>query len=97
MLQFFTLASLPSALVPFFIMSQLLRLLIILAGVWLVIHFVRRALSRRRRPSVPGGGTESIARMLRCERCGIYVPESEAITFRGKVYCSETHRREDTS
>lgn len=75
-------------------MAQLLRLLILLAGVWLVIYIIRQALARRRRAAT-AHSPDPIPRMLRCERCGTYIPESEAVTFRGKVYCSEAHRRED--
>jgi uncharacterized protein len=87
-------------------MGPFLRLLIILAGVWLVVYFVRRALARwrhqageaaepRRRGRAGGVRPRQITRMLRCQRCGTYVPESEAITSRGKTYCCEAHRRED--
>ncbi len=82
-------------------MGSVLRLLIVLAGVWLVVHFVRQALARRRHRRA---GEEDlrrrppprrIPRMLRCDRCGTYIPESEAITHRGKTYCCEAHLRED--
>ncbi len=72
-------------------MGQLIRILIILAGLWLILHFVRRALRRHRRhehDTLPGP-----ARMVACALCGTHIPESEAVRAGSRVYCSEEHRR----
>jgi uncharacterized protein len=73
-------------------MGQLLRILIIVAVVWLAIHLVRRALAQRRarQDEEPAG---QIPRMLPCAHCGVYVPESQAVFAGGKHYCSEEHSR----
>lgn len=75
-------------------MGQLLRILIIVAVVWLAVHLVRRALAQRRarQEERPPG---QIPRMLPCTHCGVYVPESQAVFADGKPYCSEEHRRAD--
>jgi uncharacterized protein len=33
--------------------------------------------------------------MVRCQVCGINLPRSEAILSRGRIYCSDEHRRQD--
>jgi ribosomal protein S26 len=33
--------------------------------------------------------------MIACDRCGLHVPEDEAIHRNGKHYCSEEHAREE--
>lgn len=73
-------------------MGQLIRILILLAALWLVLHFVRRALRRHQRPD---GDTSSPtpAHMVACALCGTHIPESEAIRTSSAVYCSEEHRR----
>jgi len=70
-------------------MGQLIRILLILAAVWLVLFYVRRAFSRRNKPPVP----TAPARMVACAVCGTHVPESEAVHAGGKVYCGEAHRK----
>jgi uncharacterized protein len=70
-------------------MGQLIRILIILAGLWLVLHFVRRALARhRQRPELPRP-----TRMVACAVCGTHIPETEALRVGDNTYCSEAHRR----
>ena len=69
-------------------MGQLLRLIIILFGLWLVLKIIKRALAPRENhpPRKP-----SIASMVACTHCGVYLPESEAIQKDGKHYCCEEH------
>ncbi len=50
----------------------LTRVLLIALVVWLALVFIRRQLGQmRRRPE------QAQARLVRCARCGIYLPESE--------------------
>ncbi|HLD14349.1 MAG TPA: PP0621 family protein [Burkholderiales bacterium] len=74
-------------------MGQLTRIVIILLALWLVVHFVRRALARHRQSSGPTANDP--ARMVACAVCGTHVPESEAIRANDKVYCGEQHRKMD--
>ncbi len=69
-------------------MGQLLRLIIILFGLWLVLQIIKRALAshEKRPPRKP-----SIASMVACAHCGVHLPESEAIQKNGKHYCCEEH------
>lgn len=36
--------------------------------------------------------TNRLEDIERCDRCGVYVPESEAVRANGRVYCSPEHR-----
>jgi len=71
-------------------MGQLLRIIILLIGVWLVLQIIKRALGTRR---TPPPGKPSIAKMVACAYCGVHVPETEAIRNGEKMYCCEEHRR----
>jgi uncharacterized protein len=33
--------------------------------------------------------------MVRCARCGLHVPEREALQHAGRYYCSAQHKLED--
>ena len=69
-------------------MGQLLRLIIILFGVWLVIQIIKRSLASSSR----AGRTKSaIAKMVACAHCGVHVPESEAFQDGDRFYCSQEH------
>ena len=42
----------------------------------------------------PSAGSPQQLHMLRCEHCGLHVPEHEAVrALNGHVYCCEDHRR----
>ncbi len=71
-------------------MGQLLRIIIILIGLWLILTIVKRALVSRQKSSTD---KPSVAHMVVCTHCGVHVPESEAIRDGNKLYCSEKHRK----
>ena len=71
-------------------MGQLLRIIIILIGLWLVLQIIKRALADRHTP--PSTKQASIAKMVVCAHCGLHVPETEAIRDGNKIYCCEEHR-----
>jgi uncharacterized protein len=73
-------------------MGQLLRIIIILIGLWLVLQIIKRARTARQNPSPDA---PPIAKMVSCNHCGVHVPESEAITDGDKRYCCEEHRKAD--
>jgi len=70
-----------------------LRSLVILIAIVLVIYAVR-GLWRTSRPAGKRG--QQTARMVQCARCGVYIPEQEALTSGGRFYCSESHLKDDT-
>ena len=69
-------------------MGQVLRIILILFGVWLVLQIIKRALASRQ---VNSSRQPSIANMVACAQCGVHLPESEAIRENGRYYCSEEH------
>ena len=72
-------------------MGQLLRLIIILFGVWLVIQIIKRSFASSASSSRAGRAKPAIPRMVACAHCGIHVPESEAIRDGDRFYCSQEH------
>ena len=70
------------------------RLLIIIFLIWLAYYFVKRLLQAnqaretRRKP-------DKLENMVRCAKCGLHVPEQEAVQAHERYYCSEAHRDED--
>jgi uncharacterized protein len=73
-------------------MGQLLRIAILLFGVWIVLRIVRKAISHRRSDASP---LPPPADMLRCDYCEVFVPRDEAIEKNGKHYCSSQHADAD--
>jgi len=71
----------------------LFRLILLVAVVWLVLGLVRRLRQGPARP--PSAAPPQSTHMVRCDHCGVYVPEGEAVRAGGQVYCSTAHRDED--
>lgn len=71
-------------------MSKLILLLFLGLLAYLVLKGLQRAAARRgeqaKRP-------QAAERMVACARCGVHLPESEAIEGDGGRFCSEEHRR----
>lgn len=68
---------------------MLLRLLILTLVIYLALAGLRRLL-RGRRPALEADGS---VRMVRCRRCGLHVPEHEAVRQGEAYYCSREHSR----
>jgi uncharacterized protein len=73
-------------------MGRILFFLLLAVGLYVAIRLwgggrTRGDGSAASRPAVKG------EEMVRCDRCGLNVPESEAIRDTGKWYCSDAHRR----
>ena len=71
---------------------MILRAFILGLLLWLVWRWVIRP--RRRRP-VAGKPPPSVENIVRCARCGLHVPEQEALQHAGRYYCSAQHKLED--
>lgn len=48
-------------------------------------------------PARPRPGEQPVERMVACRRCGLLLPESEALMRGEHHYCSEEHRAQDRS
>ncbi len=71
----------------------LFRLLAIALLAWIAYLVLKNFLRRVRRHSPEPPRQKAFTRVLRCQRCGVHVPEDEAVHKEGKVYCSEQHSR----
>lgn len=75
-------------------MSWLVWLAVIVLVIAAIIAKIRRAGIVVLRPNMPGREPNSGAgaeRMLRCEHCSVYIPESEAVYRSDAVFCSQEH------
>jgi len=71
-------------------MSKLILLLFLGLLAYLAFKGFQRSASRRRNDSDAARVPE---RMVACARCGVHLPESEALKGDGERFCSEEHRR----
>lgn len=72
----------------------LIRFLTLIFVIWLAIHFFKRLLnppSKKRPPQKP----KQIETFVACHKCGLHIPQQEAIESNGRYYCSESHRDND--
>ena len=67
----------------------MIRLLIIVALVWVAWKLLQGALltDARDGKAPPASST----RMVKCEQCGVHLPENEATKQDGHVFCSQLH------
>ena len=68
-------------------MKFLLLLVVVLVGaVWW------RLQKRVKKPSSPPTENPSTERMVHCERCGLHLPQTDAIAADGVFFCSKEHQ-----
>lgn len=73
------------------------RLIVIVAVIWL-IWFILTRFQQRQLEKKKAKKTETpLSNVKKCQVCGIYVPEREALAHNGRYYCSEAHKSADTS
>jgi uncharacterized protein len=70
-----------------------IRVLVIFIGVALVIAILKHLAVGSRRASADR--RERVDKMVQCHRCGVYLPEQNAIQGNSHYYCSRQHLRED--
>jgi uncharacterized protein len=74
----------------------LFRFLTLIFVIWLAIYFIKRLLN----PPSPKGRAQKpkqIETFVACHKCGLHIPQQEAIGKDGRYYCSESHRDSDTA
>lgn len=67
---------------------NLLRLIFIALAVWVLIALIRSYMRRTGAPRQP----QRIGTIVRCAKCGLHVPQSEALLQDERYYCSAAHR-----
>ena len=70
------------------------KILVVIVVTVLVVYLLRRAAAKRAAPPPKGKG-KAVEDMVRCRVCGVNLPRSEAVMSRGRIYCSDEHRRSD--
>jgi uncharacterized protein len=69
-----------------------IRTLIYLVGIGLVVWiFLRLA----KKPDAASRPQQKVGNMVRCARCGTYLPHNEALQEGEKYYCCSAHRNKD--
>lgn len=63
----------------------------------LLALLVYQVIKKRSRPLPPQEPRREVEDMVRCARCGVHLPRSEAIMSGGEFYCCDAHRKEGKS
>jgi uncharacterized protein len=71
-------------------MGQLLKIIVIGIGIAVLLLAIRRILSKRQQPEEQ---SPAIQPMVKCAYCGMYTPESQAISEGSQFFCNDAHRR----
>jgi uncharacterized protein len=69
------------------------RFLVLILVVVLAVWLVRRALRGGNRGQAPESKSPEVGDLVRCARCGVHLPRSEARQVDGRLYCGEEHAR----
>lgn len=69
----------------------MIKFLLIIAAVWLIYTLVIK--SKRSRAA---GEAKPLKNMVRCETCGVHLPEDESVRDEGRFFCSEAHKKQLT-
>lgn len=67
----------------------MLKLILIVVAVVLIYL----ALTRNKRVGAPPSNKPP-ENMVRCEVCGVHLPQDESVAAHGRFFCSEAHRNE---
>ena len=70
-----------------------MRFLVLILVVVLAVWLVRRALRAGNRSQVPESKSPEAGDLVRCARCGVHLPRTEARQADGRLYCGEEHAR----
>ena len=68
-----------------------IRFLLLAVAVWALFSLARRFLNRLKTPAEPQPDKSSVE-MVSCERCGLHLPQPEALLESGRYYCCREHR-----
>lgn len=64
-------------------------------AIWLVVLVLKRYRRSLHAPR-PQGGTPT-GDMVRCAKCGVFLPKAESVLKGGAYYCCEEHSRSDAA
>jgi len=69
------------------------KLLVLILLVVLAVWLIRRALRAANRGDTPQAKSPEVGDLVRCARCGVHLPRSEARQADGLLFCGEEHAR----
>jgi uncharacterized protein len=69
-----------------------IRVLLYIVGIGLVIWILLRL---AKSPRTSEKSVKRVGSMVRCARCGTFVPQNEALQAGDRYYCCREHRDED--
>jgi uncharacterized protein len=70
---------------------NLIRLITFAVLFWLLYRLILALLNKASRPTPRATQTRE-GTMVRCEQCGLHIPQEQALTKGDKYYCCEEHR-----
>ena len=77
-------------------MSRLLFILVLLVVGYLLLKSWQRKLDEAKKSNKKTGLGRLIKKshIIKCEQCGLHIPEAEAVTHGGKHFCSLEHAQQ---
>ena len=72
----------------------LIRFLALVVVVYLIAYFVRKLMDKPA-ATPKKKSVKQIDSVVPCHKCGLHIPENEAILQNEQHYCCEEHARED--
>ncbi len=72
---------------------NLIRLLVIAAIIWLCYRIYQNWLETKSSAAHKKQHDNSIEDMVQCAKCGVHIPQQEALKSGDKFYCSEAHKQ----
>lgn len=74
-------------------MSRLLLLLAI-AAIAYTLYKKMKAQAEARKDIQPKADTNTDHTMRKCKKCGVHLPEQEAVNYQTLYFCSEEHKKQ---
>lgn len=72
------------------------KLILIIAVTILLVYLFKSQRRRDRDVEPPARPSGEVEDMVRCRVCGVNLPRSEALMSKGRLYCCEEHRQQDS-
>jgi uncharacterized protein len=77
---------------------NLIRILALALIIWLIYRMIKQWLTNKRDRQVESRKeTPAVGKMVKCEQCGLHIPEQEAVQSQGRHFCSIQHRDQFSS
>ena len=72
---------------------NLIRLLVIIAIIWLVYRIYQNWLASKANLNKQHAKQSEIKNTVQCSTCGVHLPEQEALQQGEEFYCCEAHKK----